>query len=347
MEWDRLVEMTGGGIFLTYDWCRIWWRYYGHNRKAYIFLFRIKGRLVGLVPVFIDRFGFKLLNIVIAKIFSSEYILTICNPTVIQAYSHEIYETVQDYLFTKTGCDMVVLGPALETNQYQINIKKKNVKKVDLDISTSYQLPGSFNEYLNKLSRNERKHYKHNYKKLIKEYDIRYDVCQSIKETVDSFEDFMVLHRTQWKKIGKLGHFEDWPQSKNFHREMIKEQYKKKRLRLFKLSANGDIISYRYLYYFGNKYYSFLPARLTEPPWDKSGLGRVAHILTVKKAIEENVKVIDAGRGFYDHKLFLGGKILKVFLIRITANGLLSRAKSLTNNEIIKYNSSTLLSNMV
>jgi hypothetical protein len=63
-------------------------------------------------------------------------------------------------------------------------------------------------------------------------------------------------------------------------------------------------------------------------PWDKLGLGRVAHILTVQKAIEENVTSIDAGRGFYDFKLNLGGETLKVILLRITADNLMSRVKA-------------------
>ena len=27
--WDRLALKAGSEIFLTYDWCRIWWKYYG------------------------------------------------------------------------------------------------------------------------------------------------------------------------------------------------------------------------------------------------------------------------------------------------------------------------------
>ena len=47
-EWDRFIEEIGGEIFLTYDWCRIWWKYYGVDRDLGIFVFRHCGEICGI-----------------------------------------------------------------------------------------------------------------------------------------------------------------------------------------------------------------------------------------------------------------------------------------------------------
>ena len=54
-EWDEFVESVGGEIFLTFDWCRIWWRHYGGKRVLRVFVFRCEGRLVGILPVFFEK----------------------------------------------------------------------------------------------------------------------------------------------------------------------------------------------------------------------------------------------------------------------------------------------------
>ena len=54
-EWDDFIESVGGEIFLTYDWCRIWWKYYGHKRDLTIFVFRNGGEICGILPLFREK----------------------------------------------------------------------------------------------------------------------------------------------------------------------------------------------------------------------------------------------------------------------------------------------------
>jgi CelD/BcsL family acetyltransferase involved in cellulose biosynthesis len=128
-----------------------------------------------------------------------------------------------------------------------------------------------------------------------------------VENPTDGFNQFVMMHEMQWKAVNKLGHFDDWPYARKFHEDLVKSHSQLNRLRLFCLSANNKPIAYRYIYCFGKRYYSFLPARIRGEGWDKLGLGQIAHTLTVEKAIEESVFEIDAGRGHYDHKLKLGG----------------------------------------
>jgi CelD/BcsL family acetyltransferase involved in cellulose biosynthesis len=67
-EWDNFVESVGSEIFLTFDWCRIWWKYYGKNRTLRVFVFRINNELLGIIPLFFEKIWLGLVPIRTVKI---------------------------------------------------------------------------------------------------------------------------------------------------------------------------------------------------------------------------------------------------------------------------------------
>ena len=66
-EWDRFVYEVGGDLYVTYDWCRIWWQHYGDLRQLRLYIFRRGGQLVGLAPMFIEEIRLGLIKLKIAK----------------------------------------------------------------------------------------------------------------------------------------------------------------------------------------------------------------------------------------------------------------------------------------
>ena len=54
-EWDELVIQTRGSIYLTCAWSRIWWQFYGKEKFLRIFFYRCKGKLVGVIPIYIEK----------------------------------------------------------------------------------------------------------------------------------------------------------------------------------------------------------------------------------------------------------------------------------------------------
>ena len=46
-EWDAFMESVDAEIFLTFDWCRSWWKFYGKKRKLKIFIFRERKNICG------------------------------------------------------------------------------------------------------------------------------------------------------------------------------------------------------------------------------------------------------------------------------------------------------------
>ena len=72
-EWDEFIEGIDGEIFLTYDWCRIWWKYYGAGRELRIFVIRRDKAIIGILPVFLERLGFAPLGLRVVRFVGTDH----------------------------------------------------------------------------------------------------------------------------------------------------------------------------------------------------------------------------------------------------------------------------------
>ena len=110
-QWDAFVESVGGEIFMTYDWQRIWWKYYGSERQLKIFVFRNNGQLVGIIPMFFEKIRLGPVSIRCGKIVGSDFTLS----TVTLPIRKELLSDVLEKFFTdiKTCCqwDVLHIGP--------------------------------------------------------------------------------------------------------------------------------------------------------------------------------------------------------------------------------------------
>src|SRR5205809_55645 len=81
-DWDAFVEAADGDIYLTFDWCRIWWEFYGTRRQLRLYLFYKEGRLVGLIPTFHETQWIGPVWLTIAKLIGSDSPPCMVNPPV-------------------------------------------------------------------------------------------------------------------------------------------------------------------------------------------------------------------------------------------------------------------------
>ena len=72
-EWDQFVEAQTADIFLTYDWCRIWWKYYGRKREPLLFVFRNNGQICGILPMFRGKIRLGPFSARVVKLMCTDY----------------------------------------------------------------------------------------------------------------------------------------------------------------------------------------------------------------------------------------------------------------------------------
>lgn len=318
-QWDEFVESVGGEIFLTYDWCRIWWKYYGDNRDLRVFIFRSNGELVGVIPMFFERIWLGPVFIRAAKIVGSDFTLSQFSIPLANGYMRTVVEKFSE-LLSKEKWDIVYIGPIAGLYN-QFDELKDTVNELFGDfhsvliehkgVQTYFQLAESWEKQLANLKKGERWDIRRSYKALRPQTETECLVSTFVsKENFEqTFEDFVNMHQSYWRSLGKLGHFGDWPAAEDFHHEVAAAQLSHNRLRLLEVKSGENSLGYEYDYRFGHRYFEFLNARSASKDLAKISVGRVVFSEQVKKALDEGITCIDSMRGKYEHKLRLGGRL--------------------------------------
>ena len=334
-EWDSFVESVKGDIYLTFDWCRVWWECYGKDRCLEIHLFHKNDRLIGIIPLFYEKQWIGPFWLKIAKMVGSDFTMSMVNPPVRMDFAMAIFHCIIDSLIKKKGCDAIWFGPiggkynALQPLREAIQghsgvtLIRDNVRSP----YTTFVLPKTFEDYIQSLDKRQRGNLRRDLNLMNRSFQITQDIVQDEKMLISEFEEFIRMHNEQWKAEGKLGHFHDWPLGTEFNAKLVIEQAKQGRLKLIRLLADGRVVSYQLCYAFGNQWYWRLPARLVGSDWDKYALGRIGLIKEIEMAIAEGVQEIEAGAGHYDYKIKLGGKEHPLYTILLVRNELLCRLR--------------------
>src|SRR5512140_891799 len=56
-SWDEAVIRLHGSVYMSYDWVRTWWHFYGSGKELRIFIFTAGEKIVGLLPIYLDTVG--------------------------------------------------------------------------------------------------------------------------------------------------------------------------------------------------------------------------------------------------------------------------------------------------
>ena len=269
-EWDDFVLSVGGDIYMTFDWCRIWWRYYGEDRALRLFIFRANGRVVGLAPMFIERVRLGPVSLKLGKRVGADYAMAIFSLPIAADHVESVYSHVISKLIGAERCDAVWIGFCPGDDPTLAGLLVASDATVGLvsgahvaatGVRTVFDLPGTFDAYLKRLDARQRQNYRRRLKLLNSAYEVENELVSDPSQAESSFADFVLAHERQWKAEGKLGHFGDRPRAAEFNTELVRILSKSRRVRLLVLKADGTVISYQFAFVFGRRCYWHLPAR--------------------------------------------------------------------------------------
>lgn len=323
-RWDDFAASTGAPIYMSYDWCRLWWEFYGGRRRLAIFLVLSDKQLVGLLPMYIDSFGWWPFRIRIARLVgTTDGPTKMFDPPVRTDVATLAVKAVVDTLLHERMCDLVSLGPVRSkypgiadlipifgSEPYRVQIRPSGMV-------TFFDLSKQPEDYLATLGRNEQKK---------RRYDFRYLTRYEAKETIvvgpgteieAEFREFAQMHANDWESKGRLGHFRAWPKAFEYHLALAKCLSGLNRLRLFKIEVGQEAICCDYGYVFGRSFFWELPARSLDNKWMKISLGSCALISMLRRVVQERITCLYAGVGRYDYKTRLGAEECPVVTVRV------------------------------
>jgi CelD/BcsL family acetyltransferase involved in cellulose biosynthesis len=329
-EWDELVSRHTGGIYMTYDWLKTWWQFYGEGRQLRVFIFSHDNKLVALLPFYLETFGAGPLKTTVARLVGANIPPKTFDPPVDPAFAEEIFTQVLKRLFAHDRCHLLALGPVSDTWAPSVAFRKACADARELvsppayerrDVQTVFHLPPAFDQYVASLSSTERKNRMKRVRHLERDHRVSCDVISDPALVEREFSAFALQHARQWKTVGKAGHFGAWPRGEAYNRALVKAQAKHGRVCFFRMLVDDQVVSSRYTFILGGTVYSELPAREVGEPWDRLGVGGISLVKFIESAIREELTVIDSGLGTYEHKAQLGGDQIPVGTWYVQAHG--------------------------
>ncbi len=329
-QWDRTVLALGGTLYMSYDWSRLWWQFYGANKDLRLFIFYSGDEIVAIVPLYIDSIGLAPFGLKLARLVGANTPPRVFDPPVHKAYASQVWEAVVIHLFARERCDLLSFGPFSEhyrpafSLQEVVEARPELVRKpitVQREVRTVFPLPSSYEEYFNSLESKERKIRSKWLRELEKAGPVRTEVIRDPGSVEREFEEFVRQHTSQWAGEGRPGHFHAWPNALEFHRALVRAQGRLGRVRFIKLMAGDEVAANQYTYAFGKTLYHELPARVTGRQWARFSLGYTSVIKLIEAAINEGFQDMESGMGHYDYKVRLNGKEQRVAVMRVQAKG--------------------------
>jgi len=335
--WDEAVVRLGGSLYMSYDWCRVWWEFYGAGKELRVFIFSAAGVVVGILPLYIDSIGFRPARFRVARLVGANIPPKVFDPPIDEDWAGLMFEQILLGLFETDRCDLLSFGPVSELHKAAKQLAGASCRKAGLvmpaeeqadGVHSIFWLPSSLSDYFESLSKNERKNRrKYELRLLKKDYTVRVEVLSDSERVDQAFDEFVVQHTLYWQAQGKSGHFGAWPEATEFNRALVKAHGKLGRMRFIRILADEQVVANQYTFAFGDSYFWELPSRLVGGDWEKFSLGPTGIVTMIDEAIKEGKKRLEGGLAHYEYKVRLGAKEYAVTRVRAVANRATSRMR--------------------
>ncbi|MFT3868870.1 MAG: GNAT family N-acetyltransferase [Nibricoccus sp.] len=334
--WNDLVARSGADVYQTFEWCSIWWKYYGTKRSLHLLFFYAGEDLVGIVPAFIETLWLGPVWIRAAKLVGADYSLTLCNLPVLPDFVKAVASQSVQYFVGKQRCDVLLFGPLAGSGAHIEDLQAAGLQNPTLVGETEavgdtcnsiFALPDNFADYLKNLDKKQRSNFKRMIEQSAKAHRVSFDSVGAPETIATEFENFCREHEHQWRADGKLGHFGDWPHAHEFNRELIRAFGSQGKVRFYRILADEKVISSQYCFVHGRTVYWRLPARVRNAEWDRFSLGTMGLVKMIEAAIGEGLNTIEGGRGHYGYKVHHGAHEWPLRTVQFIRRGFGVRAR--------------------
>jgi CelD/BcsL family acetyltransferase involved in cellulose biosynthesis/glycosyltransferase involved in cell wall biosynthesis len=311
--WDDLVQQAGVSIFQTFEWQTAWWKTFSSGRSLHTMLVWEGGRLVGIVPFFLEPKGiggirlFQRLRFV--GCVDSDYL------TVIAQGGREelVARAVARHLVSGyRAWDVLELEDVPEDSQATDALVRALVQHgctVTRRVHhTCWRIPllRSMKAYLDHLGSHKRKDLLYIARRLEREGG-QVELIAERSEVDGAINDLIALHQGQWVVKGQHGAFAD-PWTRAFHREVAQALHERGWLHLAFLRLNGDRVAGDYGFTYDGKVYIYLGGFDQRSKWARFSPGMVLHLKTIEGAIGAGMREYDLLRGSEPYKRRLGAR---------------------------------------
>uniref|UniRef100_E6PV26 Putative Acyl-CoA N-acyltransferase n=1 Tax=mine drainage metagenome TaxID=410659 RepID=E6PV26_9ZZZZ len=296
-------------LFVTWQWQRLWWKHYGKGRSLRILVARDGDRLLGVLPMYLERyFARRLLPVAKLCLLGSggdtapddldPLLLPDAAATVAQEFAEYILEQLD-------GWDLLHC-PDLHADApfTRALVKAGQSGKVLMRVSQPREiifgsLPESWEAYLTALSAHRRKALRYKRRQFEQQGGAEVVSCDKAEDLDAGLDRLAALHRLRW--AGRTDkHAFSSTQYMGFHRELMHALLRVRALRLMELRLQGKTVAMRYGYRMQNTYFDLQSG--FDPAFSALSPGELSVSFAIEHAIREGCSVFDMLKGDYGHK---------------------------------------------
>lgn len=301
-EWDGLLQSSGSdNLFLTWEWLHTWWKHLAGNRRLSILAVRCDGELAALAPCALcppslSRWRpLPMLEFLGSGNAGSDYLDIIvrrgCEPEAWQALASCLAgeRLMLHWTQLKLGvCLAAGVGSALAESGWSV---------VERETNTCPYIPlagKSWESYLATLGAEHRYNFHRKWKRLNRDYQVRFEQVRTQAQCRESIDLVMALHNLRWRDRGGSDAFHT-PGLVGFHREFSQVALDRGWLRLYVLRLDGKPAASLYGFLYRRTFYFYQSG--FDAAYDKHSVGLVTMGLAIKSAIEEGAEEYDLLHG--------------------------------------------------
>ena len=307
-EWEDLERVCGNrSLFMSWQWQRLWWTYYGANRQLRIFVARDTKRVVGVLPMYqeVHRSGplrlFKLRTAGSGGDTAPDDLDALLHPEHAQRVAAEFAQRIAQPrspwhvvscpdLSPEAPFTRALLAASADAPGTLLHQSMRSV--------ICGPLPKQWDDYLHDLGAHRRKGLRRKLRRF--EGEGGEVIWHQGAPAVDAaFEHLAGLHKMRWAGRSSEHAFSS-DQYLAFHRALIHHLDDRGALRLLELRLQNRPIAMRYGYRWGDTFFDLQSG--FDPGFAHYSPGELCISYCIEHAIEEGCAAFDMLRGDYEHK---------------------------------------------
>jgi CelD/BcsL family acetyltransferase involved in cellulose biosynthesis len=311
-EWNDLLSRSlANTIFLTLEFQRVWWRYLGTG-DLLIVTVRDNGELIGIAPLF--RVTNPQGQRTLATVGCTE-VADYLDLIVTRGREAEVYAAWVDYLTwlevpdwdAINMCNIHQDSMTLSTLPELTKAQGWTASVIREDVCPIVQLPGTWDAYLQMLSKKNRHELRRKLRRAEAQADLRWYIVgprQNLVNEIETFLDLMAASTPD--KAAFLT-----PPMRSFFRQLAHVMYEKDWLQLAFLEVNGQKVAAYFNFIYDDRVLVY-NSGLNWQSFPHISGGIILAAYCIQHAIEQGRDVLDFMQGDERYKYQLGGQDVEV-----------------------------------
>jgi CelD/BcsL family acetyltransferase involved in cellulose biosynthesis len=335
-DWNRL---TAGVPFRSWPWLDTWWKHYGAKSspttsRRELCLLAVRGNcreLLGLAPWYLEHTfarGRVIRFLGSGEVFS-DYLSLLAEPgralevaTAVAAWlrgpGHATWDAVE---LCGVAADDVAVGELIAAlSRSELGVHVRN----DLNC-WRINLPSSWEEYLERLSRSHRKHMRCSERRYVDDGRAVLRQATTVTEASQALELLIELHQRSWRARGKPGAYAS-SRFMAFHRETVPRMFEQGMLQFNWIELDGKPIAAEYQLVGNGVLYAYQGG--FDPDHQDAEPGRLSTSAVLRQAIQQGLHAYDLLRGDEPYKAHWRAEPQRMLRVRVVPRHSAARVRN-------------------